>query len=71
MISPIFEKFSNSADFGHIDFYKVDTDAQEDIAQEVGIRAMPTFIAFKNGAKIGELTGANPSGLENLIITSA
>ena len=68
VISPIFEKFSDSADFGHISFYKVDTDAQEDIAQEVGIRAMPTFTVFRNGAKCGEVTGADIRGLGNLLV---
>lgn len=71
MISPIFEGLSNSADFAHFSFYKVDVDAQEQIAHEVGIRAMPTFAVFQNGQKIGELTGANSAGLENLLRTSA
>lgn len=71
IISPIFEEFSNSADFELIGFYKVDTDAQEDIAQEVGIVEMPTFISFANGGKIGEYTGDTPEELENLITTSA
>lgn len=70
-VSPIFEDFSNNADFGHIDFYKVDTDAQEGIAQKAGIRTMPTFIVFKNGVKIGEIVGPNPPALENLLKTSA
>ena len=25
---------------------------------------MPTFIAFKNGNKVGEIVGADPRGLE-------
>jgi hypothetical protein len=31
---------------------------QQDIASEQGIKVMPTFIAYKDGAKIGEATGA-------------
>ncbi|KAJ3490442.1 hypothetical protein NLI96_g1427 [Meripilus lineatus] len=67
VISPIFERFAEA--FPGAKFYKVDVDAQPDISQEVGVRAMPTFIAFKNGSKIGDLVGANPSGLESLIKT--
>ena len=37
-ISPIFEKISN--DVEGVEFYKVDVDAQTEIAQEVGIRAV-------------------------------
>jgi len=67
-ISPIFEKFSERDEFKDVDFYKVDTDLNDgEIAQEVGIRAMPTFIFFQAGNKIDELVGANPQGLENLV----
>ncbi|KAM5474303.1 hypothetical protein MauCBS54593_001877 [Microsporum audouinii] len=65
-ISPIFEEVSNSGIPG-IDFYKVDVDVEDEISQEVGIRAMPTFIVFKDGNKIDELIGANPSGLKSMI----
>lgn len=28
---------------------------------------MPTFMVFKDGQKMGSLTGANPQGLINLV----
>lgn len=68
VVSPIFERLSGEV--GNVRFYKVDVDEQEQIAQEVGIRAMPTFILFKSGEKHGESLGANPQALENLIRTS-
>lgn len=48
-------------------FYKLDVDEVPDVAQELGIRAMPTFLLFKNGEKIGEVVGANPKALEAAI----
>ncbi|KAI9862217.1 MAG: Cytoplasmic thioredoxin isoenzyme 2 [Vezdaea acicularis] len=45
-------------------FYKVDVDEVPDLAQELGIRAMPTFLIFKKGEKVGEVVGANPKALE-------
>jgi len=70
-ISPIFEKLSDNAETsGALDYYKVDIDEVPDIAQEVGIRAMPTFVVFKNGMKVNELVGANPPALTNLIQTA-
>ncbi|KAE8137370.1 thioredoxin-like protein [Aspergillus pseudotamarii] len=66
-ISPVFEKLASEPKFSSIKFVKVDVDQQEDIAQEVGIRAMPTFMAFKNGNKIDELVGANPGDLAKLV----
>ncbi|KAF7980696.1 hypothetical protein HWV62_43934 [Athelia sp. TMB] len=55
-ISPEFEKLSGAHE--HIDFYKVDIDDQPEIAQEVGIKAMPTFKLFKKGEQINEVVGA-------------
>lgn len=64
MISPIFEKFAAAADADKIEFYKVDVDEQDKIAAEVGIKAMPTFVFFKNGQKVKETVGANPGALD-------
>ncbi|KAF5332810.1 hypothetical protein D9611_005257 [Ephemerocybe angulata] len=64
-ISPVFERFSDN--YTNVEFYKVDVDAQTEIAQEVGIRAMPTFLFFKDGEKKGDVTGANPPALETLV----
>ncbi|KAH9854366.1 thioredoxin-like protein [Lenzites betulinus] len=70
IISPVFEQLSEK--FGDkVAFYKVDVDEAQDIAQEVAVRAMPTFAAFKGGEKIGEVVGASPPNLQNLIQTLA
>lgn len=64
MISPIFDKISESPAGEKLGFYKVDVDEQGQIAQEVGIRAMPTFVVFKNGEKVETVVGADPSKLQ-------
>ncbi len=48
-------------------FYKLDVDEVPDVAQELGIRAMPTFLLFKNGEKVAEIVGANKKALEAAI----
>ncbi|MES9811112.1 thioredoxin family protein [Streptomyces cinereoruber] len=45
----------------------MDVDTQNDIAQEAGIKAMPTFMLLKDGNKVGDLVGANPAGLKQLV----
>ncbi|OGM46712.1 putative thioredoxin [Aspergillus bombycis] len=67
VISPIFEKLSGLDSFENIGFYKVDVDQQEQIAQEVGIKAMPTFAVFHKGNKVNELVGADPRKLQSLV----
>ncbi|KAF4339667.1 thioredoxin [Fusarium beomiforme] len=64
-ISPIVEKLSESVDTIH--FIKVDVDVAEDVSQEYGIRAMPTFMLFKDGEKVDEVVGADPGKLEKLV----
>ena len=45
-------------------FYKLDVDDVPDVAHELGVRAMPTFLLFKDGKKVGEVVGANKQALE-------
>jgi thioredoxin 1 len=52
-----------SDDFPDAHFVKVDVDEVPDVAQELGIRAMPTFLIFKDGEKAAEIVGANPKAL--------
>ncbi|CAI7631492.1 unnamed protein product [Penicillium bialowiezense] len=65
IIAPVFEKLSETTSGPK--FYKVDADQEEEISQEAGVRAMPTFMAFKDGEKVGELVGANPQKLMELV----
>lgn len=64
MIGPVFEKISDTKAGETLGFYKVDVDEQSQIAQEVGIRAMPTFVFFKNGEKIETVVGADLTKLQ-------
>jgi thioredoxin 1 len=56
-----------SSTYPNARFYKLDVDEVPDVAQELGIRAMPTFLLFKNGDKVAEVVGANPKALEAAI----
>ena len=62
MIAPKVVAFSQT--YQNANYLKVDVDELPDVAQEYGIRAMPTFMIFKDGEKVDELVGANPAALE-------
>jgi thioredoxin 1 len=54
-----------SKEFEHdVEFYKVDVDDNQQIAGELAVRAMPTFLFFKKGKKLDdEVVGANVKAL--------
>lgn len=64
-IAPVIEKFSE--EYPQAKFYKVDVDAVPDVAQELGVRAMPTIMLFKDGQKVTEIVGADPQAIEHRI----
>ena len=62
MIAPKVVEYSKK--YTDARFYKVDVDEVPDVAQELGIRAMPTFKLFKDGEDFETVMGANPVALE-------
>ncbi|KAJ6191397.1 hypothetical protein N7519_001418 [Penicillium mononematosum] len=66
-IAPKIEELSNV--YTQVKFYKVDVDKVEDVGQELGVRAKPTFMLFKGGDKITEVVGAHLSSIEEGIKT--
>ncbi|OAA56947.1 thioredoxin [Niveomyces insectorum RCEF 264] len=67
MISPVLEKLSEEENYNSIFFAKFDVDQVPDLTQELGIRAMPTFLLFQDGNKVDSMTGANPPALTKLV----
>ncbi|KXJ95164.1 thioredoxin-like protein, partial [Microdochium bolleyi] len=70
-IAPILAKHSNEEEFKDIFFAKIDVDQLPEVSQELGIRAMPTFMIFTDGQKTDELVGANPGGLKTLLVKAS
>lgn len=47
-----------AAKFGHLtDIVKIDVDANPDIGSRLGIRSIPTLVAFRDGINIGQISG--------------
>jgi len=65
VIAPQVVQFSDAYSSAH--FVKLDVDEVPDVAQDLGIRAMPTFLIFKSGEKVGEVVGADPRALKAAI----
>ncbi|WVR05756.1 thioredoxin [Kwoniella sp. DSM 27419] len=65
MISPHFAKMEEK--YPGVKFVKVDVEEQEAIAKEANIKAMPTFIAYKDGKPVDTVTGASPGKLVEML----
>jgi thioredoxin 1 len=61
MITPIYEQLANL--HPNIRCYKLDIDHVPEVAQDLNVRAVPTFVLYKNGQKVGELQGADAKAL--------
>ena len=66
MFGPIFEKASEK--YREIVFGKVDTEAEQEIANMAGISSIPTLMAFRDGILLFNQAGALPeANFEELI----
>jgi thioredoxin reductase (NADPH) len=56
--APVFEQ--SAQDHADVVFAKVDTDAERELAATVGIRSVPTIMAFRDGILVYSQPGAMP-----------
>lgn len=62
-IAPKVAQFSES--YPQVKFYQIDVDEVSELAAELGIRAMPSFLFYKDGKRLeNDVVGANPPALE-------
>jgi thioredoxin 1 len=59
MVAPIISELAGKYD-GRINVGKCDVEDNEELAQEFGIRNIPTVLFFKNGNVVDKLVGAVP-----------
>lgn len=55
-MAPVFSKVANESP--NLLFAKVDTEAQQQISADAGIRSLPTLIFFHKGSEINRVSGA-------------
>jgi thioredoxin 1 len=68
MFGPIFEAASEK--YPEITFGKVDTEAQQQLADEAGISSIPTLMVFRDGVLLYNNPGALPAEALDEIIRS-
>ncbi|EGS23414.1 uncharacterized protein CTHT_0001030 [Thermochaetoides thermophila DSM 1495] len=63
-ISPIFDSLAKQhSKPSRLAFVKINVDTHQDIAQQYGVRAMPTFKIINKGGVVETIQGANPPEL--------
>ena len=65
IIAPKFEQLATAKP--GIEFYKADVDKRPELAAQMNVTAMPTFIGFKNGQEVKKVMGADVRQLESLV----
>lgn len=66
-LSPILERLVDQYR-GTLKLAKVDTDKQQDLAAQFGIRSLPTVFFFKNGQPVDQFMGVQPESVIREII---
>ncbi|KIW09009.1 thioredoxin [Verruconis gallopava] len=70
-IRPVFEALAKQHSAPNFTFAKVDVDAQQQLAREYSITAMPTFLLIKDGKVVETVRGANPPALKQVVERTA
>lgn len=61
LMHPVIGKLSKAYE-GKLKCFKLNTDENQDVATNYGIRSIPTMIIFKNGERKDTIIGAVPDG---------
>lgn len=59
MIAPAIEEIAQEK-AGELEVYKIDIDRSPDVAQQFGIRGVPTLMVFEDGKPVSQMVGAQP-----------
>ncbi len=66
-LAPVLEDLATRLD-GALAVVKVDTDAEQALATQYGVRSLPTVMVFRNGEVVAQAVGAQPlAALERLV----
>ncbi|MEJ2205531.1 MAG: thioredoxin [Gemmatimonadota bacterium] len=65
MVAPVVDEVA-AAHVGRILVAKVDTDRAPELSRRLGIRGIPTLIAFRDGAEFGRSVGFDPDQIRTL-----
>ncbi|KOS21200.1 Thioredoxin [Escovopsis weberi] len=63
-ISPLYNKHATTHADKPVRFLRFDIDEDPELCQELGIRSVPAFFFFEDGAKVHSVVGAVPPSLE-------
>jgi thioredoxin 1 len=64
-VAPFIEKFSNSTP--NVDFYKIDVDEHPEVAEELEVASVPTFVMYKDKKVVSKLVGASAPRIEEMV----
>lgn len=66
MMAPLLDDLAREQ-VGRVLFAKVDSDRAQGLSARMGIRGIPTLIAFRDGAEVGRSVGFDPAEVKALV----
>ncbi|MBD3948246.1 thioredoxin [Tuanshanicoccus lijuaniae] len=67
MQAPVIDELSEELD-GQVDFYKMNVDEEQKVAQQFGIMSIPTLLVKKDGEVVEKLVGFHDKNRLNAVL---
>jgi thioredoxin 1 len=64
-VTPFIEKFSNATP--NVDFIKIDIDDFPEVAEDLEVASVPTFVMYKDKKVVARLVGASSPKIEEMV----
>ena len=65
VVTPFIQKFADSTP--NVDFYKIDIDDFPEVAEDLEVASVPTFVMYKDNKVVGRIVGASSGKVEELV----
>ncbi len=69
-IYPLIDKLSEGLDSDIIDIYKVDIDENDELAEKLNIKSVPTFLLYDKKTYINQCNGADIHKVKDLLTSN-
>lgn len=65
IVTPFIQKFADGTP--NVDFYKIDIDEFPEVAEDLEVGSVPTFVMYKDNKVVARIVGASSAKVEEMV----